>query len=335
VSSEVRIDEKTPRFSKVPWLVVAYLTALSMCGVLIRHGIGSSLGPNHLGLLSGDNALFPDLVSNVVGSLVMGIVGVSLKRHVTKLHEPLLLGITTGLCGSITTYSGWNHTMATLVYQGHVARAILALLVGISLPYCALMWGRWIGNIVIDWLRLDSDWEPSVASQWVLTLSNWLSCVVSAGGIAVMIAVLSTHQNSSIKWVWVAVCIGPIGTMLRWRLALWNKCTTKRRMFRFANGMPWGTLAANVIASILYEVLVLVQSRVHSELSGWLVNSFKLGLLGCLSTVSTFMSESYAMAVDPVAFDPSKSKYKFPVLYILVSFMLSIGLSCVVMAGQT
>lgn len=331
---EVRIDVKSPLIPRLPLLIVAYLAALSMCGVLIRQAIGSSLGPSQLGLLSGNNALFPDLVSNVVGSFVFGIVGISLKRHATKLHEPLLLGVTTGLCGSITTYSGWNHTMAELVYHGHVARAVLAFLVGFTLPYCALMWGRWVGNIIIDWLQLDGDWEPSVPSQRLVSVCNWVSCVVTAGGVAVMIAVLSTHQNPSLKWVWVAVAIGPLGTLLRWRLALWNKSTTTRSSIAFLNGTPWGTLTANVLASVLFEVLVLIQSRVHAELSGWLGNSFKLGFLGCLSTVSTLMSESYAMASDPVAFDPSKSKYKFPVLYIFLSFVLSIGLSCAVMAGQ-
>ena len=85
------------------FILIVYLTAFSMIGVLVRYELSLAFGSTNLDLLSPSNAEFTDLASNILGSFIMGITGVVYKPYIK--YEPLLLGLSTALCGSITTYS--------------------------------------------------------------------------------------------------------------------------------------------------------------------------------------------------------------------------------------
>ena len=90
-------------------------------------------------------------------------------------------------------------------------------------------------------------------------------------------------------------------------------------------GVPLGTVAVNVAASVLYAMLTVLNERVPGH--EWVFSALKVGALGCLSTISTFMAEMDGMMKD-------KSTPHFPAAYILLSVCTSVGLSCAVMAAK-
>ena len=81
--------------------------------------------------------------------------------------------------------------------------------------------------------------------------------------------------------------------------------------------MPWGTLIANILASWIYEIMEIIV--IYEFNSQWIAKAIEIGFLGCLSTVSTMMSEIYNMA------NATPQSHKFPFAYIIFSLTVSLG----------
>jgi fluoride ion exporter CrcB/FEX len=75
--------------------------------------------------------MFYDLPANMLGCLLMGLA-VGSQHWLLKGFPALYTGITTGFCGSLTTFSGWILKAALLCYEGMVAHAVVCIVVG----YC-------------------------------------------------------------------------------------------------------------------------------------------------------------------------------------------------------
>lgn len=60
----------------------------------------------------------------------MGWVGVVLKKDIAAYSELLVIGLSTGLMGSITTYASWNQELLLLVTNGLWVRSIVGLIIG-------------------------------------------------------------------------------------------------------------------------------------------------------------------------------------------------------------
>ena len=84
----------------------------------------------------------------------------------------------------------------------------------------------------------------------------------------------------------LAICLGAsVGALLRWRLSAW---------LNTGSLLPWGTLAANWLGA--YAVgLALVFFQQHSSLEPAWRMAVVTGLLGALTTFSTFSLETVAM----------------------------------------
>lgn len=54
----------------------------------------------------------------------MGWVGVALKKHVVHFNDPLAVGLSTGLCGSLTTFAAWNQMVLQMVDRGLWVRGL-------------------------------------------------------------------------------------------------------------------------------------------------------------------------------------------------------------------
>ena len=59
-----------------------------------------------------------------------------------QANSPLLVGLRTGLCGSITTFASWAVSMAKLVYGGRALSAVFGLVVGSQLSLMSLFIGE-------------------------------------------------------------------------------------------------------------------------------------------------------------------------------------------------
>lgn len=90
-----------PTLKEHRWSTVAAVMAASYFGVLIRIGL------QYLAALVSPIEVFPSFYAEFVGCIFMGFA-VILEDKVKNLFFPLFPFLTTGLAGSITTFSSWN-----------------------------------------------------------------------------------------------------------------------------------------------------------------------------------------------------------------------------------
>lgn len=88
----------------------------------------------------------------------------------------------------------------------------------------------------------------------------------------------------------LAVCIGAsFGALARWRLGLWLNPLAASGI-----GLPWGTLAANLIGGYLIGICVAVFQTLPNIDPVWRL-ALVTGFLGALTTFSSFSAEVVGM----------------------------------------
>ena len=65
-----------------------------------------------------------------VGCFLMAFVGIAWKPHISSFSEHLALGLSTGLCGCLTTFASWNQRMLAIEASGMWADGIAGFFVG-------------------------------------------------------------------------------------------------------------------------------------------------------------------------------------------------------------
>ncbi len=84
----------------------------------------------------------------------------------------------------------------------------------------------------------------------------------------------------------LAICAGAsTGALLRWQLGLW---------LNPGGALPWGTLAANWLGAYAIGLMVVVAQQ-HPHLDPVWRLAIVTGLLGALTTFSTFSAEAIAL----------------------------------------
>ncbi|XP_057754346.1 fluoride export protein 1-like [Arachis stenosperma] len=112
--------------------------------------------------------------------------------------------------------------------------------------------------------------------------------------------------------------VGPVGMWIRWFLARFNDRGLGRAgLFKW---MPFGTLIANVSAACVMAALSTVKEAVNTKDCDTIVIGTQLGLLGCLSTVSTFVAEFNAMKESNHLW----RAYVYAIITMCASFVLGI-----------
>jgi fluoride ion exporter CrcB/FEX len=109
---------------------------------------GNTTGIQHPPPSHTDPVFFRDLLANCLGTLLMGIaVGVS--PYALPRFPNVYVGFTTGLCGCLTTCSGWNASAAAILATGAVHRAALCLIIGLASAGASLRLGLLIGSRLV------------------------------------------------------------------------------------------------------------------------------------------------------------------------------------------
>lgn len=111
--------------------------------------------------------------------------------------------------------------------------------------------------------------------------------------------------------LWVGCLVGPVGVWVRWFLARLNGRGVGRWKW-----VPFGTLIANVSAACVMAALATVKKAVQMERVEMVASGLQLGLLGCLSTVSTFAAEFNAMRLS----EEPWTAYVYATLTMAISF---------------
>lgn len=119
-----------------------HITAFGVLGVLIRVGLGLLFGPAHGDVTSPTGALFTDLPANAFGSFLLGFIvgaGDAFQPRLPYVH----VGTSTGLCGALTTYAGWNQQIAALLVAGGTRwlAALFAIALGLEVSLVSYVLG--------------------------------------------------------------------------------------------------------------------------------------------------------------------------------------------------
>ncbi|CAI5975020.1 unnamed protein product [Closterium sp. NIES-65] len=291
-----------------PWLahvsVLVHLATFAIIGVLIRYGLEVLFGPEVAHVTDDEQTVFIDLPANIAGSFIMGMVGVAAKRHIAAYSEHLAIGLSTGLCGCITTFASWNQRMLAILASGLWVRALAGYIVGAALPFVSLMAGidladgiKWQIKRAND--RRTAHGKPPLRAprgdhfdrRWASLLLFFCLSVFLVTAAAIGTAL--DDWSSKTRRLWFACVVAAPGAWLRWYLSWLNGGAVGKG--RWWQWVPVGTVAANVSASVLEAALSTVVLTYNNEVSVLAVGALQLGFLGSLSTVSTLMVEVLAL----------------------------------------
>ncbi|KAG5550050.1 hypothetical protein RHGRI_015116 [Rhododendron griersonianum] len=301
--------------------------------VLTRYVLEKLFGPGVIGLTSNGSVLYLDLPSNMVGSFLMGWLGIVFKGDISRVSEHLAIGLTTGYLGSLTTLSGWNQSMLNLSVQGKWAFAVFGLPLGFILADYSISYG----------VRTAQTFQRFLKTQRVIPL-NGLSSAERSWKMdkfwrrfAVVVVLLLTlgllwgisgalekrefHSGSSGAELWLACLVGPLGVWIRWFLAcrLNGRGLGKSGLLKW---VPFGTLVANVSAACVMAALATLKKAVNTQTCNTVATGIQFGLMGCLSTVSTFIAEVHLLR-------ESKHPWRGDA-YALVTIVASFGLGTLI-----
>lgn len=128
-------------------------------------------------------------------------------------------------------------------------------------------------------------------------------------------------SGSSGAQLWLACIVGPFGVWIRWFLArrLNGRGLGKSGVLKW---IPFGTLTANVSAVCVMAALATLKEVVNTKTCNTVATAIQFGLLGCLSTVSTFIAEVHLLR-------QSKHPWRGNV-YALVTLVASFGLGTLI-----
>ncbi|RAL38779.1 unnamed protein product [Cuscuta campestris] len=279
-----------------------FLAVFGILGVLLRYVLEILFGPGNVGATSDQNYMYLDLPSNMVGSFLMGWFGVVFKGDISKLSAQLAIGLTTGFLGSLTTFSGWNQKMLELSVEGRWVFAILGILIGLFLVAYSIIFGietakglQWVlkrtGNNRKS--TFECSWKVNSPKRHLVVSVILLLTLASLWTICIALEIRKFKKGNSESRLWLACLVGPLGVWIRWFLARLNgRGLGKSGLLKW---VPFGTLIANVSAASVMAGLATLKKVVSTKDCDTFVGGVQFGLLGCLSTVSTFVAEFHAM----------------------------------------
>lgn len=226
---------------------------------------------------------------------------------------PLYVGLTTGFCGSFTSFSAFARDiflalangLPSPVYHepptlsspdsrapamsqqlagrngGYSVAAVLAVLIlTVSLSLSALSFGKHIALLLSD-----RRWTASVSERFVTRILDPLTVFLALGCWigAVMMAAFPPYDEWRGQALF-AVILAPLGCLIRYYLAVYLNAGVA--------GFPMGTFVANVSGTLMLGVMYDLQ---HASIGGvigcQMLQGVQDGFCGCLTTVSTWAAE--------------------------------------------
>lgn len=312
---------------------LSYLVFFSLLGTLAR------LGLTALTHYLDSPVIFDSLWVNFGGSLVMGFLAEDrhLFRHegandvagakALKKTVPLYIGLTTGFCGGFTSFSSFVRDAFLalsndLVPAGRAPRAggrgggesfmaLLAVVITtVSLSLSALVLGAHLAAAA-------EGLTPSPSRAVRCRILDPLGLLLGWGCWlgAVLLSIFPPHDFWRDRAVF-ALVLAPLGCLLRFFLAV--------HLNGRVSAFPLGTFAANVAGTV---VLAVAWDLAHSPAAAdvlvgcQVLQGVEDGFCGCLTTVSTWVSELSGLG--------RRDAY----LYGAVSFVVSFALLVAIMGG--
>ncbi|CAF1576983.1 unnamed protein product, partial [Didymodactylos carnosus] len=220
----------------------------------------------------------------------------------------LYIGLTTGLCGSITTFSGVMYDAGLALYGSVYGRYpvsdYLFLLISIfSSSFAGFLFGRHLAVLTTLSQQKEKkhDGQQSVQQEIKLekassvqifhtfNLRLWLFPLLIVLSIPAILAIIVTLPNTNNTYIYYSVLFAPFGSLTRWLLSFLN--------VRFKK-FPLGTFICNFTGSCLYLGIIAIMiytSANNNLLQKQVLMAILQGYCGCLTTVSTLVLETSTM----------------------------------------
>ncbi|RIB06528.1 CrcB-like protein [Gigaspora rosea] len=264
-------------------ITIAILIPFSIIGVLIR------LGLIQLHTYQGA-PVFALIYPQFVGCTIFGFC-LARKWFIMERYLSLYVGLQTGLCGSITTFSSWMlltfqdfvntpNYFRSGIYNFLAGLADIGITIGMSIV--GLKFGEQLADVFMpNQITSNKTFHKITVKSSNMkgfTLLDWV-CVASGCASLVLIITLATTTQVRQR-ILLATVFAPIGTLTRWQLSRFNSSMPS---------FPIGTFIANVCGSAILGVLFLLRNGiVYSGIKCETLIGLSDGFCGCLTTISTF-----------------------------------------------
>lgn len=199
----------------------------------------------------------------------------------------LYVGLTTGLCGSITTFSGvmYNSCLALFGPSSHYtysASNYLSVIISIfASSYLGFVLGRHL-SVVPPLLSLFQ--IRTIPRCFKKTFIMFLFPLLILYSFLILILLASLLPTDSFTYMIYSLIFAPFGSLTRYLFSI---------LLNTNSNLPWGTLLSNTLGSFLYLGIIALHNYLHisSLLIKQILISLIQGYCGCLTTVSTFILE--------------------------------------------
>ncbi|KAK9256924.1 CrcB-like protein-domain-containing protein [Lipomyces tetrasporus] len=289
--------------------VLLWLTFFTILGVLAR------LGLTALESYPGQT-VDPLVWVQFVGCVVMGFLSQSKDFFTVNdgRNLQIFVGLSTGFCGSMTTFSSWMRDIFFALANANPYRersrgySVLGLLDGVIVTIClslaGIKFGAHVGlytrSLWNGFMRRSSSESSNgdevneslsekprygfgmVTGRRTIPLLKLLAMILGPGCWigAVLMAIFISKWRGNVLF---ALVFGPLGTLSRWLLA--------RYMNPLRPSFPLGTFIANILGTVLIGIFTIIQQRVDNTTGCQVLQGMMDGYCGCLTTVSTFALE--------------------------------------------
>ncbi|KAF9453089.1 CRCB-domain-containing protein [Macrolepiota fuliginosa MF-IS2] len=264
-------------YAPLSFPVLVLLIPASILGTLARLGLLALVSYN-------GESIFPLAYVQGLGCLIMGF-GLRLKEPIGQFYGPLYTALTTGFCGSLTTFSSWQvDVFHSWINAAGTPRSGLHTFIDglgksiftLSLSLASVAFGYNIADVLAPHLPTLKSPSKPVRYAW--------------NGIAVCMyaALLPAYFNMSHRFrhhATAALLFAYPGALTRYLISVY--------LNRRIKALPLGTLMANLFGTALLGIFVVLQSLSGpvSPYACAILQGLGDGYCGCLTTISTFAVE--------------------------------------------
>ncbi|CAJ1969072.1 unnamed protein product [Cylindrotheca closterium] len=294
---------------------IIYLSAAAIVGATLRVYLGRLLGGDcedfmeapqdfltplskHICVTSNGRslqtggALFRDLPANLLGSFVMGLVSSSSgiripwlpNNHILQQDDLFHLMISTGFCGSLTTFASWNTQMVVMMdgtmteLGSQIVVALFGYLVGFMLPISAFSYGKQVAVLLHTWKEdrtndssnqndhnhndgtgtgggeeVASDEQHAKPSKCYCDNHHpwkFLFLVTGLVVLALFVVGFVSYDVAFYQSMILIIPLAPLGALTRWKLSRFNNSNHRKICNKSFDWFPFGTWTANVVGAV-------------------------------------------------------------------------------------
>lgn len=237
----------------------------------------------------------------------------------------MYLGLTSGFCGCLTTFSGWQVQAAQSFLRQHFMASFLNLIAGLATFYSCFLFGQLVSDIFsafclskrgtrgTDALIDSQPQNPPSDPPRPISVLNIAASIASIA-LWIVFGILFIFVSRSRHWVGPAI-LTPFGVGLRWYTSRWNAKYPKFKLYTFM---------VNQLGVLIYAIVLVCATKFDSpqnSVRSAILAAIITGFCGALTTTSTLISELHHIGDK-----------RFSVLYFLASVIVAQILALVVLA---